>query len=323
MDNNINTNINIDNPRINPISFVRRTLVGLAILIVFGAVLLISYFYDRVVMSVFLCILVIVAVIEMRRALGKRIPDQFSWLVWTFAIAFGPIYFFSGFTGIAFLMLITFIAGCCIAIVNNIRFQAIRNFAFLLVYPALIMSALLFINRSVPVKDWSGFTMWGEGVIASSGLTNFNTIGLFLVFIVSWATDTCAYLGGTMLGKRKLCPQLSPSKTVEGAIFGLIGGLLGAGLVFLIFEVPMFSAVPLLHPGLPVELGLKIIIYIVIGLVGSFCTQVGDLTASLVKRHCEIKDYSRILGSHGGIMDRFDGIMFNACLVAFIFSFIL
>ena len=86
----------------------------------------------------------------------------------------------------------------------------------------------------------------------------------------------------------------------------------------------MFGA----HFGLTYEgLGLStfsvVATYVVIGLFGSAMTQIGDLLASMVKRYCGIKDYSRILGEHGGIMDRFDGIMLNAVFVSFVFMFII
>lgn len=306
MDNNTVNNLSTANLRINPISFMKRLVVGIIIFIIIGTVLITSYLFDRLIMSIFLFILIIATTLEVRMALGERIPKRLNWMVWAFAIAYGPVFFFTGFNGIAFLMLITFIASCFICVFNNMRFQVIRNFAFLLLYPALMMSALLYINT---FDTDSAFL--------------YNSVGLFLVFLVSWGTDTFAYLGGSLFGKHKLCPQVSPSKTVEGAIFGIVGGLLGSAIVFLIFEVALFTSSPLMTPGLPLELGWKIVIYIIIGLFGSFCTQIGDLTASLIKRHCGIKDFSKLLRSHGGIMDRFDGIMFNACLVAFIFSFIL
>ena len=66
-----------------------------------------------------------------------------------------------------------------------------------------------------------------------------------------------------------------------------------------------------------------ILVYVVIGFIGSILTQIGDLLASLIKRHCGIKDYGKILGAHGGVMDRFDGIMLNAIFVAAVYMFII
>lgn len=94
---------------------------------------------------------------------------------------------------------------------------------------------------------------------------------------------------------------------------------MGAGIVYLLFE----TSFALFSPGLPLSGGLKIVVYVIIGIFGSASTQIGDLVASLVKRQCGIKDYSNLLGAHGGIMDRFDGMMFNAAFIAIIYAFLL
>ncbi|MBO8170982.1 MAG: phosphatidate cytidylyltransferase [Bacillaceae bacterium] len=117
----------------------------------------------------------------------------------------------------------------------------------------------------------------------------------FLLFILilfsTWATDTAAYFVGKKFGKRKLCPELSPNKTIEGSL----GGLLGAVLVALIFQ----AITGILTYPLVLALGL------VIGVTG----QVGDLIESAVKRHFDVKDSGHILPGHGGILDRFDSLI--------------
>ncbi len=268
--------------------------MGILIAIVLVGVILTSYWFDKVIFSVFLCIVIALAVMEVRKALGERIPRQFNLLIFLFAGCFGIPYFILGFTGVVLFTLLMFICGCAIAVFNNFEAGVLQHFAFLLLYPALALSSMFFINRSY-----------------------LNIVGLALVFLVSVCTDMFAYFVGVLCGKNKLCPHISPKKTVEGAIGGVFGGLFGAGVTFLIFEVFHWIV-----PGLPLPLGLKIFDYVAIGLFGAVCTQIGDLVASMVKRNCGIKDYSHLLGSHGGIMDRFDGIMFNACFVALIFSFL-
>ena len=121
---------------------------------------------------------------------------------------------------------------------------------------------------------------------------------LFLVFIASWVTDTFAYLTGTLIGKHKLIPEVSPKKTVEGAI----GGTLSAVLFF-----PLFGFVVGAVSGGDVKANyLVLVIYAVILAV---VAQIGDLLASLIKREYKIKDYGSLLPGHGGIMDRFDSVM--------------
>ena len=100
-------------------------------------------------------------------------------------------------------------------------------------------------------------------------------------------------------GRHKLCPTISPKKTVEGAVFGVLGGLLFALLCRFVF-VHLFG-MPM--PGVPATVAL--------GLIGSFAGQIGDLTASLLKRYSGIKDYGNLFPGHGGMMDRLDSVFFT------------
>lgn len=123
----------------------------------------------------------------------------------------------------------------------------------------------------------------------------YNTaIKLFpLIFTGAWVTDTFAYFTGYFLGKHKLIPAVSPKKTVEGAI----GGSLATTLVYGVYAW--------LTSG---DIATTAIITIV-GLVASVVSQLGDLSASLVKRHWGIKDYGNLFPGHGGVLDRFDSIL--------------
>lgn len=118
-------------------------------------------------------------------------------------------------------------------------------------------------------------------------------IYVWIAFICAWATDTLAYFSGYFWGKRKLIPSVSPKKTVEGAIGGTIGCIFSCVLFGYIFE-------------------LNYVHMVVMGLFGSIIAQIGDLFASVLKRHIGIKDYSNLIPGHGGILDRFDSILFTA-----------
>ena len=121
---------------------------------------------------------------------------------------------------------------------------------------------------------------------------------IWLVFIASWGCDTGAYCVGMKFGKHKLAPVLSPKKSIEGAVGGVVVSAV-LGLVFsLIFgkQMVIFS-----HPVLSCT---------VISAAGAVLSQFGDLTASAIKRHYEIKDYGTLIPGHGGIMDRFDSVIF-------------
>ena len=126
---------------------------------------------------------------------------------------------------------------------------------------------------------------------------------LFVLFII-WATDSGAYFTGKLFGKRKLWPEISPNKTIGGAI----GGVICALLVGMIFQI----SYPFEHTFLVI-----IIFSIVISIVG----QIGDLVASAIKRHYEIKDFGRIFPGHGGILDRLDSLLF-VLLVLYIVPFV-
>ena len=140
------------------------------------------------------------------------------------------------------------------------------------------------------------------------GLEN-GIITVWLIYIVSWVCDTFAYLVGIAIGKHKLCPKLSPKKSIEGAIGGIAGSVL-AGFLFSYF---------LLEKQMP---GSTVRIMIVCA-IGAIVSQTGDLAASAIKRNHNIKDYGRLIPGHGGILDRFDSVIFSAPMIYFLLVFIL
>jgi phosphatidate cytidylyltransferase len=121
---------------------------------------------------------------------------------------------------------------------------------------------------------------------------------LMLTFLATWGTDTFAYFSGIAFGKTKLIPSISPKKTVEGSIGGFLGSILTSIVLGLIGNY---------------KLGMTFTVYnyIIIGIICGTLSQIGDLAASVFKRYCDIKDYGKILPGHGGIMDRFDSILFT------------
>lgn len=126
---------------------------------------------------------------------------------------------------------------------------------------------------------------------------------VWMVFVSSWISDTFAYLTGITIGKHKMTPKLSPKKSVEGAIGGvagaaLVGGLYGHFVVANVVEEPNV-----------------VWFLVIISAVGAMVSQVGDLAASAIKRNYEIKDYGHLIPGHGGIMDRFDSVIFTAPMV--------
>ncbi|WP_297130648.1 phosphatidate cytidylyltransferase [Terrisporobacter sp.] len=115
-------------------------------------------------------------------------------------------------------------------------------------------------------------------------------IYVWLIFIIAFMTDTFAYFSGYLFGKHKLIPKVSPKKTVEGSV----GGILGSTLICMVF-------------GYFFKIDLAVIIFL--GFFGSIVAQFGDLFASSIKRYVGIKDYGKLIPGHGGILDRFDSVI--------------
>ncbi len=132
-------------------------------------------------------------------------------------------------------------------------------------------------------------------------------IYIWLVFLGSFMTDSCAYFTGCSIGGRKLCPTISPKKTVAGAI----GGTVGCGLSFILFGV----IVNIFFGGALQGKTLNLFLLFMMGLVASVVSQIGDLIASMLKRQCGIKDFGNLLPGHGGILDRCDSIIMVAPVI--------
>lgn len=125
---------------------------------------------------------------------------------------------------------------------------------------------------------------------------------VWLVFLCSWGCDTCAYLAGITMGKHKMAPVLSPKKSVEGAIGGVLGAVLLGALFGYVFRMQIPFASPAFACG------------VVCG-IGSLISMIGDLAASAIKRNHEVKDYGTLIPGHGGILDRFDSVIFTAPII--------
>lgn len=126
--------------------------------------------------------------------------------------------------------------------------------------------------------------------------------GIFFILFAAfgaWMTDVFAFFAGSFLGKHKLCPKISPKKTVEGAIGGVLGCVLASLILYAVFVNAVWKT--------------ESANYIAVALMSvflSFISMCGDLTASVIKRNFEIKDFGKLIPGHGGVLDRFDSIIF-------------
>ena len=148
---------------------------------------------------------------------------------------------------------------------------------FGLVYVALMLS-FLYQTRMVPIEGKN------------------TPIVYFLIFICSWGCDTCAYAVGMLIGKHKMAPILSPKKSIEGGIGGIVGAALLGAIYGMIFDLDIRGCV-------------------ILCAAGGAVSQIGDLAASAIKRNHNIKDYGHLIPGHGGILDRFDSVIFTAPII--------
>ncbi len=142
--------------------------------------------------------------------------------------------------------------------------------------------------------------------------SQFGIYTVWLAFITAFATDTFAYFTGVFFGKHKLIPHLSPNKTIEGSIGGIVGTIISCILFSLLVSTQI-----------PTNTARITIIAAVIGLACSILAQFGDLTASSIKRLTGVKDFGNLIPGHGGVLDRFDSILFTAPVLAIILEFLL
>ncbi|MDO4321088.1 MAG: phosphatidate cytidylyltransferase [Lachnospiraceae bacterium] len=129
---------------------------------------------------------------------------------------------------------------------------------------------------------------------------------VWLIFLASWGCDTCAYCVGMLIGKHKMSPKLSPKKSVEGAV----GGVVGAALLGVIYAAAV--------SGYMGGEGNHMISFGLICAAGALISMVGDLAASAIKRNHGIKDYGKLIPGHGGILDRFDSVIFIAPVIYYL-----
>ncbi len=178
------------------------------------------------------------------------------------------------------------------------------NTSVILVYPTILFAAIFLLNH---INSYS----FGEQLVS----TPFDYYLLLTVVLVTTFTDTFAMLIGSLLKGPKLCPVISPKKTISGAVGGLLGGVLAAFIAYWLFTIsPSFVTI--------FNEVASIWSVVLLGVIGSIISQFGDIFASVLKRRAYVKDYGTLFPGHGGVMDRFDGFIWNAAFV-FIFALIL
>lgn len=211
-------------------------------------------------------------------------------------------------------------------IVNLIASVAISVFTYFFDYQGLVLSTLIFIiimlsiftfNHKYELKDvFASIFVLFYPIIPIALFIHINNlaVGLYamlLTIFVPAMTDTMAYFTGFLIGGKKLCPTISPKKTVAGAIGGVFGGIIGALLIWLLFDVVgLFNSFNnVVAVSIHETQWIAILIYIALGAISAPICEIGDLIASWIKRKAGIKDYGNLFPGHGGVMDRIDSII--------------
>ncbi len=274
---------------------LKRTISGAVFVAIVATFFILREFVCEKAFNVFTYFLCAVGTFEMARAVKDRLLKG----IFTCAVIFGGLLFpnyaviqywlLTGY-GYLFTLGVVAIAVIAVTVYALIKKQTFKGLLYNLspfVYPSLLLLTMLITN------DIAG----KEGFVA-----------MLLIFVIAPLTDTMAYLVGSTIGGKKLCPRLSPKKTWSGAIGGLVGGIIGGIVIYFIFGQDLilncFSSIAL---------------FIIIGLLGSILTQIGDLFESFIKRKVGIKDMGKIMPGHGGVLDRIDGTMFVSLLVMITF----
>lgn len=183
----------------------------------------------------------------------------------------------------------------------------------LYVFALIMMFSMVFYHDRLTYED-TAFAISGT-LIITFGMTcisalcvggDYTSFYVVVCLSVPWLSDAGAYFVGTFFGKHKLCPNISPKKTVEGAVGGIVFGILSSVVVGLVFSFLIYGSekVYINYYGL-----------VFIGIINSVVSIMGDLCFSIIKRSCSIKDYGTIMPGHGGLLDRFDSVIFSAPLV--------
>ncbi len=262
---------------------ITRIIVGVLLALMLLAVL----YFGGFVMIVMLALFSFAATYEVSLIFKSKGQKPIVMPAYIFALTFPFVYHFFG-----LLTLIVFYMASFMATMIHSLFTKTQETSdvipslFLYIYPLMLLMCMLLAYFSF------------DRVI---GLT-----AACMAFGAPECCDAFAYFGGSFFGKHKLCPRISPKKTVEGSIAALVGG---AAFGLLIFVLQPLWRGPM---SLPTLLGL--------GLCCGVFSQFGDLFASTLKRWADIKDFSSVFPGHGGIMDRIDSILFCTPVVLIVFT---
>ena len=255
-------------------TLLKRTLVAIPAI----ALLVATVYFHGLFAKLVIAAISVLCMHEMMKVVRTDEVKSFLPIGYAFSALLYPVFEYGGgFVGIAILFALAVMAVLIVLVLSGRSFNDGLMSIFTLVYPGMFTAFWIAIF-CIPQADTSRFL-------------------IALLFVTASATDSFAYFCGRLFGRHKLIPRVSPKKTVEGAIGGLVFGT---------------AAATLLGYFLQGVFGLSVAFYwyIVLGLVLSVLTQIGDLSASIIKRRFGVKDYGTFMAGHGGAMDRLDSSLF-------------
>lgn len=272
---------------------VITAVVGLAVL---AAVLA---FFDTIVFDFVLSAICLLAIHEVFSAMGF---GKKQWYLYAAAVPFTLLVMLTSSQSVRALilpfcfLLVLFLNVCQIAHVQTLDFGKLSGYVYFSGVIVFCFYSLIHLKRCLPFAQY-----------------RYDAIYFILLILCSaWGGDTAAYFAGRAFGKHKLAPIVSPHKTVEGAIGGIFGSVLAGVVLTLVYSFLSAS-----HNIITIQVQPRhYAILVVMGAIASVLGILGDLFASSVKRQVGIKDYGTIFPGHGGILDRFDSVMFIAPFVS-------
>lgn len=258
-------------------SFVTRLISG----IVLVALMLATIIPGGTVLFVANMLISLIGVYELYKVLGleKSLPGVTGYVA---TISYYVLLFTqkTQYITILFIVFLIVLLAQYVFMFPQYKTEQISNAIMCMLYAGVLLSYIYIVRQG----QNGAYTVW-------------------LIFLCSWASDTCAYVAGVAFGKHKMAPVLSPKKSIEGAVGGVVGAaVLGAIYAAVFIDKIQLSANPVMA-------------FAIICAVGALISMVGDLAASAIKRNHNIKDYGTLIPGHGGIMDRFDSVIYVAPIV--------
>lgn len=284
---------------------MKRVISGTCYVIVLLTFFLLKIFVHDFFFDGMLYAFALIGTFEITRALKDRITPTQKAVAFVFTAVVIPAcavceeYFQGGLQVVSgcFVAYLVITFGLLVFDYKETSLESLAASVLSVLYPTLLICIMVVGNHAEVPASMAEFAMDSR-------------LMMLLIFTISPCADTIAFVFGCTMKKfmpQKLAPEISPNKTVIGGIGGLVGGMLGAAVLYFVYNGLLWGTFTNMHIWLP--------IYILLGLLGALASTFGDLVESGIKRKLEIKDMGCLMPGHGGILDRIDGTLFTAVII--------